>query len=99
MQFAFVDESEPRGTGHGGPYVMVATMPPADDLGDIRQQLPRLKPRSQTKLHWYDSVHDLRAETISLISTLPAMHWAVVMDPPGDESPERRRRRCMERLF
>ncbi len=99
MQFAFVDESEPLGTGHGGPYVMVATLPLTDALDDIRRQLQRLKPRSQTKLHWYDSIHDLRAQTISLISEMPVMHWAVVMDPPHDESPERRRRNCMERLF
>jgi hypothetical protein len=99
MQYAFVDESEPNGTGHGGPYVMVATMPLTADLDDIRQQLRRLKPKSQPKLHWYDSVHDLRSQTISLVSELPLMHWAVIMDPVGLESPERRRRNCMERLF
>lgn len=99
MQYAFVDESEPNGTGHGGAYIMVASLPLADDLDDLRQSLMGLRPGSQKKLHWYESVDSLRAQTIELISTLQFIHWAVVVNPPGGDSPERRRRSCMERLF
>ncbi|MFG6278562.1 DUF3800 domain-containing protein [Microbacterium sp. 5K110] len=99
MQYAFVDESEPNGTGHGGPYIMVASMPLVEDLDDLRQRLMRLKPRRQKKLHWYESVDSVRAATIELISEMPFIHWAVVVEPPGSDSAERRRRSCMERLF
>lgn len=99
MQYAFVDESEPNGTGHGGPYIMVASMPIVDDLDDLRQRLERLKPRRQQKLHWYESMDSVRTAAIEMIAEMPFIHWAVVVEPPGGDSAERRRRNCMERLF
>lgn len=58
MQHAFVDESEPLGTGNGGPYVMVATLPLVrgeEGLEALREVLRRTKPDRAIKLHWYDS--------------------------------------------
>lgn len=99
METAYVDESQIGGTGHGGPYVMVASIILEGDPGDVRRELTRLKPNGGSKLHWYSSVEGLRRETLQAIQALPLMHWAVVMDSVAEESPERTRRKCIERLL
>ncbi|WP_337000560.1 MULTISPECIES: hypothetical protein [unclassified Microbacterium] len=102
MQYAFVDESEPLGTGNGGPYVMVATLPLCDDesdLDELRHSLRQLKLHGAKKLHWYDSVEPLRDQIVDTICRMPLLHWAVVIQPCEGDRPERTRRACMERLL
>lgn len=99
METAYVDESQIGGTGHDGPYVMVASILLDGDPDDVRRDLSAMKPRSGSKLHWYSSVPGMRRQTLEAIGLLPLMHWAVVMDTVHGESPERTRRKCIERLL
>lgn len=99
METAYVDESQIGGTGHNGPYVMVATIVLDGDEDDHRRHLSRAKPNGMRKLHWYSCKPDVRQSVISTVQELPLMHWAVVMKPADGESPERTRRKCIERLF
>ena len=99
MQYAFIDESEPLGGGNGGPYLMVATLPLVDDLDDLRGELLRVKPRTASKLHWYEAVGSLRNEVVDVIARMPLMHWVVVVRPGLGERPERTRRACLELIL
>lgn len=99
METAYVDESQIGGTGQGGPYVMVATIVLDGHPGDHRRELERVKPRGEQKLHWYKNVRSVRDQTVEVIRSLPLMHWAVAVEPEGGETPERTRRKCIDRLF
>ena len=97
---AYVDESQMRGTGSGGTYFLGATIViDATVAPEMRDALVRLKPKAQTKLHWYDAIRPLRLKTMIAIASFDVDHVVVEHGTPAGESPERSRRYCIERLM
>jgi hypothetical protein len=86
-----------RGTGSGGLYFLGASI--VDDgaaFEDYRRELIALKPRSQPKLHWYDSVPNLRIKAVSAVRGFELEHWAFEHEVLDGDSSERSRRACIE---
>ncbi|UFS58010.1 hypothetical protein [Subtercola endophyticus] len=58
-----------------------------------------MKPPSQLKLHWYESVEAQRRKYITLIAGMEIMHWVIVREDTQNEGPERSRRACIEMMI
>lgn len=100
MPTAYIDESQMRGTGSGGTYFLGATILETMKLApEMRDMLVRLKPKTHTKLHWYDAVRSLRMRTMELISTFDVDHLVIEHGAAAGEATERSRRYCIERMM
>ena len=88
------------GTGSGGTYFLGATiMENMMVAPDMRDTLVRLKPRAQTKLHWYDAIRSLRIRTMDAIAAFDVDHIVIEHVALVGEPAERSRRCCIERLM
>jgi hypothetical protein len=97
---AFVDESQPHGTGSGEPYIVTATIPfDMDTVGDMQDDLRRMRPRNQTKIHWNESVTSFKEELIDYVAGCQVMHWIILRESVAGEAPERARAKALEMLI
>lgn len=101
MPTAYIDESQPGGTGSGGPYLLAATMllDEESDAENIRWMLRGALPKGQKKIHWSESVPAFRASLVDKIAQWDLIHRVVVRDAQFGERPERARRSCIEELL
>ncbi|WP_439692205.1 DUF3800 domain-containing protein [Curtobacterium sp. SP.BCo] len=96
MQRAYVDESEPGGGRDHTAYLLAAVVIDLDEEPDARRAVEHLRPTRMRKLHWYEA---LTAQRISWLDLLRRAVEILVIRYDGVAArPERRRRRCLERL-
>lgn len=93
---AYLDESEPA---TGGTYVLACSLVVTDHLEGLRSRLSALRLPGEQKVHWYERSRGQRRLLVETIAAMPAIHHIVVRDDCGDESSERRRRKCLERML
>lgn len=95
---AYVDESESDRRLDPDTYILAAALVQEDHHDEIRDDLRRRLRPGQRKLHWHDESDQSRKAITEAVAALPALHVIVVRDSRPGESPERRRRKCFERL-
>ena len=97
---AWVDESGSNSAKDPGTYILSAAVCFAEDVEVSRATTGKLLMRGQRKLHWIDESTQRRRKIIDSIATLPLEHVVVVRShPESRDKPERRRRKCLERLL
>ncbi|MGN8051140.1 DUF3800 domain-containing protein [Curtobacterium sp. 22159] len=96
MQRAYVDESEPGGGLDHTAYVIAAVLVSSDDEPDTRDAVEQLRPTRMRKLHWYEALPTQRVSWLDLLRH--AVEILVIRYDGMPARPERRRRRCLERL-
>jgi len=96
---AFGDESgsDPRLDPHSYIYSTAIVLPEHAD--DVRANLKRLLLRGQNKLHWRMESDRHQLQIIERIATYNVEYLVVARTGVAGEKPERRRRKCLERLF
>ncbi|MFC3761831.1 DUF3800 domain-containing protein [Tenggerimyces flavus] len=98
MWRAYVDESESNQRLDPGTYIFAATLVEDAHADEVREAMDALRPPGRRKLHWYDLSGRNRLAVIKTIVELPALHVAVVRSVLPPERPDRRRRKCLNRL-
>lgn len=96
---SFVDESESDRRKDPNSYLMAAAVFEARICDDARSIMRGLKLRGDKKLHWHQESDSRRRKIVSSISDLEAIHMVIVRNGRPGERPERRRRKCLEKLF
>lgn len=96
--WAFLDESEPA-LEPPGVFVAAAAILEAADREQVRTEVAGLRGQHQKKLHWYDEPAFRRDKLVGAVAGYTALHQVVVRHCGADEKPERRRRKCLERLL
>lgn len=96
MLHAFVDESEPGGGLDHTTYVLAAVLLLHDALDDARRDVETARPPRMRKLHWYEALTTQRISWLDLLRH--AVEVLVIRYDGAPAHPERRRRRCLERL-
>lgn len=97
---AWVDESGSNSAKDPGTYILSAALCFAEEIDASRAATAKLLLRGQRKLHWIDESTKRRREIINSIALLPLEHVVVVRSRPDcQDKPERRRRKCLERLL
>ncbi|WP_340054993.1 hypothetical protein [Corynebacterium parakroppenstedtii] len=97
---AWVDESGSNSTKDPGTYILSAAVCFAEDIEETRQATRLLLKKGQRKLHWIDESTERRLTIIETISGFPLENIVVVRSYPDVcDKPERRRRKCLERLI
>ena len=97
---AWVDESGSNSIEDPGTYILSAAVCFADEVEEIRASTGALLKKGQRKLHWVDESIARRGEIIEAISVFPLENIVVVRSRPKvRDHPERRRRKCLERLI
>lgn len=96
---AWVDESGSDHEKDPGTYVLAAAIGRRTCEDDVREQMARLRLPGQVKLHWRDETERRRATISRTVAGLDVAHLAVVRSGVSHERPERRRRKCLERLL
>jgi len=97
---AWVDESGSNSVEDPGTYILSAAVCFAEDVEACRAAVRALLLRGQKKVHWVDESVSRRHRIINTVSALPLEHLIVVRSRPGFAGhPERRRRKCLERLL
>lgn len=97
---AWVDESGSNSTKDPGTYILSAAVCFAEDIEETRQATRLLLKKGQRKLHWIDESAERRLTIIETISGFPLENIVVVRSYPDVcDKPERRRRKCLERLI
>jgi hypothetical protein len=95
---AFVDESESNRQADPDTYLLAAALVHSEDYDTVSEQMRALRLPHQKKLHWSDDRN--RHEYItSTIAELDVLHVVVVRDSTPDETVNRRRKKCLERLL
>lgn len=97
---AWVDESGSNAVKDPGTYILSAVVCFVEDVEACRSQIRGLLLRGQKKVHWVDESAKRRRGIIAEVATLPVEHLIVVRSrPEGAVHPERRRKKCLERLL
>ncbi|MFV0460699.1 MAG: hypothetical protein ACK5MT_18225 [Actinomycetales bacterium] len=96
---AWVDESGSDRAQDPGTYVLAAAIGCSEDEPVIREQISRLRMPGQVKLHWRDENTKRRSTIAQAIAGYKLEHLVVVRAGRVDDRPERRRRKCLERLL
>ncbi|MBO0883372.1 MAG: hypothetical protein J2P17_24160 [Mycobacterium sp.] len=96
---AFVDESESNQRADPDVYLLGAALVPKHSYEVARAAMESLRLPGQRKLHWHTEDAPRRRLIAATIAELDVLHMVVVRDCQKDERPERRRRKCMERLL
>lgn len=96
---AWVDESGSDHTKDPGTYVLAAAICTTEFEPEIREQIRRLLLPGQVKLHWRDESARRRTAIAHAVAACQLSHLVVVRAGGVDDRPERRRRRCLERLL
>ncbi|GAA3336895.1 hypothetical protein GCM10017714_01530 [Curtobacterium pusillum] len=96
MQRAYVDESEPGGGRDNRSYLIAAVVVTVAEEHDARRAVEALRPARMRKLHWYEALPTQRFSWLDLLRR--AVEILVIRYDGAPARPERRRRRCLERL-
>ncbi|MEV5705631.1 hypothetical protein [Actinoallomurus sp. NPDC052274] len=96
---AFVDESESNRKLDPDVYILVASIMEPNARWPVREAVASLRLPGQHKVHWYHESDKRRRLLIETVMSLEVLHLAVVRIGTAGETSERRRRKCMERLF
>jgi len=96
---AWVDESGSDWAHDPGTYVLAAAIGRPDAEPDIRDQIRGLRLPGQVKLHWRDEDTRRRTRITHAVAGCDIEHLVVVRTGHVDDRPERRRRKCLERLL
>ena len=96
---AWVDESGSDWAQDPGTYVLAAAVGRTEAEPPIRDQISRLRLPGQVKLHWRDEDAKRRAAITPAVAGYDLEHLVVVRAGAIDDRPERRRRKCLERLL
>jgi hypothetical protein len=95
---AFVDESESDRKADPDTYILAAALIEPCALDEIRTKVRGLLIPRQRKMHWHDESTRRRDTIIQAIADLEALHVVVVRSGIPEETSERRRRKCLERM-
>jgi hypothetical protein len=93
---AYVDESEPGGGLDHTTYLLAAVLLTHGALDDARRDVEAARPPRMRKLHWYEALSTQRVSWLELLRH--AVEVLVIRYDGLPARPERRRRRCLERL-
>lgn len=93
---AYVDESEPSS---GGTYILSCALVDGANAQETRTAMLAAKQPHEKKIHWHERLPSAQPELVELVAGLATMHLLVIRDDCHDERSERRRRKCLERLF
>jgi hypothetical protein len=93
---AYVDESEPGGGRDHSAYLISAVIVGPDARPDARSAVEAVRPTRMRKLHWYEALATQRLSWLELLRY--AVEVLVIRYDGLPARPERRRRRCLERL-
>lgn len=96
---AWVDESGSDRAHDPGTYVLAAAIGRPEAESGIRDQIRSLRMPGQVKLHWRDENLKRRARIAHAVAGYDIDHLVVVRTGAFDDRPERRRRKCLERLL
>lgn len=96
---AWVDESGSDWAHDPGTYVLAAAIGRPDAEPAIRAQISRLRLPGQVKLHWRDENAKRRSMITHAVAGYDLEHLVVVRAGAANDRPERRRRKCLERLL
>ncbi len=96
---AWVDESGSDHVADPGTYVLAAAIGRQETEGSIRAQMSSLRLPGQAKLHWRAEDHRRRTLITRAVSECDLEHLVVVRAGALHNRPERRRRKCLERLL
>ena len=97
---AWGDESGSDRRRDPGTYILGAAVADEDCLDDLRQAMLDLRLASSgPKLHWRDESPSRKHQIAERIAALPVEGFVVVRQGAVEERPERRRRKCLERLL
>jgi len=96
MQRAYVDESEPGGGRDHTAYLVAAVVIAIDAELHARRDVEARRPARMRKLHWYEALPGQRLSWLDLLRH--AIEILIIRYDGPPARPERRRRRCLERL-
>ncbi|MGL5866961.1 MAG: hypothetical protein ACRCYX_14040 [Dermatophilaceae bacterium] len=96
---AWVDESGSDRARDPGTYILAAAVGRHDAEPTTRHQMSQLRLPGQVKLHWRDESAKRRQEITRAVAACDVEHLVVVRAGAVDDRPERRRRKCLERLL
>lgn len=96
---AWVDESQSDRTRDPGTYVLAAAIGAGSSEPGIRERIAALRLPGQRKLHWRDESEARRALIANTVAACDLEHLVVVRAGTEQDRPERRRRKCLERLL
>lgn len=95
---AYVDESESDQTVDPNVYVLAAALIHPNNCEDVRSLMRAIHP-GRGKLHWHDESAPERRKIVAAVAELDVLHLVVVRQGMPGGHPERRRRKCLERLL
>ncbi|MGL5861316.1 MAG: hypothetical protein ACRCY9_08680 [Phycicoccus sp.] len=96
---AWVDESGSDHARDPGTYVLAAAVGRHDAEPTTRHQMSQLRLAGQVKLHWREESAKRRQAITGAVAACDVEHLVVVRAGAVDDRPERRRRKCLERLL
>ena len=96
---AWVDESGSDQTHDPGTYLLAAAIGRIATASTIRDQISGLRLPGQIKLHWRDESAKRQADITRPVAACELEHLVVVRTEAVEDRPERRRRKCLERLL
>lgn len=96
---AWIDESGSEWAQDPGTYVLAAAIGRYEAEQAIRDRISRLRLPGQVKLHWRDENTKRRSKITLAVAGCDIEHLVVVRAGAVDDRPERRRRKCLERLL
>lgn len=96
---AWVDESTSDHVKDPGAYVLVAAISNTTLEQDTRERIANLRLPGQKKLHWRDENDHRRVVITQAVVDCDLEHVVVVRSGAVTDHPERRRRKCLERLL
>ena len=94
------DESGSDESRDPGSYLLSVVLAEQQDAARIAEAMLALVFKGTPKLHWRDEIPRRRLQIVQALAELPAAALVVVRSRPDvAERPERRRRKCLERLL
>lgn len=96
---AWVDESGSDQALDPGTYVLAAALGRIAAESTIRDRISDLLLPGQVKLHWRDESQKRQAAITGAVAACELEHLVVVRAGAVEDRPERRRRKCLERLL
>lgn len=96
---AWVDESGSDRARDPGSYLLAAALSQIDTESETRDRISSLRLPGQVKLHWRDEDSARRGAITRVVAECDVDHLVVVRTDAALERPERRRRKCLERLL
>lgn len=96
---AWVDRSGSDRAKDPGAYLLAAAIGRAAIEQDIREAISRLRLPGQSKLHWRDEDEHRRVVITQAVAGCDLEHLVIVRSGAVTDRPERRRRKCLERLI